>query len=244
MTVWGRVSPGIRPDTMARVLTLTGRSAWGWDESEVPFFEYSERSVPQSRRYLTALSAEKGRTIRPRLSPFWLALRTTRLPFLTATFVPVLLGILIAVRHGAFDWLTALLTVVGAAFVHLGINVSNDIFDTLSGADEANVNPTQFSGGSRVLIYDLVTLRQLIALCVALFGGELVAGPRPEGGYAVTATDASTVRRVLGVAGIRGVRVAEAREEEPAARRRSSCRHPRQHDGGVPEVVHPSGGDR
>jgi hypothetical protein len=50
VTVWGRVSPGIRPDTMARVLTLTGRSAWGWDESEVPFFEYSERSVPRSRR--------------------------------------------------------------------------------------------------------------------------------------------------------------------------------------------------
>ena len=35
---------GIRPDSMTRVLTLIGRSAWGWDESEVPFFEYSERS--------------------------------------------------------------------------------------------------------------------------------------------------------------------------------------------------------
>ena len=82
-----RPQPGIGYDER-RYLQLWGRSdgttftpsrAWGWDETEVPFFEYSERSVPQSRRYLAALSVEKGRTIRPRLSPFWLALRTTRL---------------------------------------------------------------------------------------------------------------------------------------------------------------------
>jgi 1,4-dihydroxy-2-naphthoate octaprenyltransferase len=150
--------------------------AWGWDEHEVPFFEYSERSVPQSRHYLAQLSAEKGRTIRPRLAAGWLFLRTTRLPFLSATFVPVLLGIAIAARHGAFDWGLALLTVIGAAFAHLGINVANDIFDTLSGADEANVNPTQFSGGSRVLIYDLLTLRQLVALDTALFGAAILIG--------------------------------------------------------------------
>ncbi|HEY4767969.1 MAG TPA: prenyltransferase, partial [Candidatus Limnocylindria bacterium] len=54
--------------------------------------------------------------------------------------------------------------------------VTNDIFDTLSGADEANVNPTQFSGGSRVLIYDLVTLRQLVALAIGLFGGAAAIG--------------------------------------------------------------------
>ena len=28
--------------------------AWGWDEAELPFFEYSERSVGQSRRYFDA----------------------------------------------------------------------------------------------------------------------------------------------------------------------------------------------
>jgi len=115
--VWGRVSPGIRPDTMARVLTLTGRSAWGWDESEVPFFEYSERSVPRSRRYFDALSAERGTPVKPKLPFGFLVLRTTRLPFLTATIVPVLLGILIAAVHGAFDLASAALTVIGAAFV-------------------------------------------------------------------------------------------------------------------------------
>jgi 1,4-dihydroxy-2-naphthoate octaprenyltransferase len=150
--------------------------AWGWDEQEVPFFEYSERSVPQSRHYLAQLSAEKGRTIRPRLAAGWLFLRTTRLPFLSATFVPVLLGIAIAAYHGQFDWSLALPTIFGGAFAHLGINVANDIFDTLSGADDANVNPTQFSGGSRVLIYDLLTLRQLVAIDAALFGAAILIG--------------------------------------------------------------------
>jgi hypothetical protein len=37
----------------------------------------------------------------------WLALRTTRLPFLTATIVPVVLGIAIAASQGSFDWFTA-----------------------------------------------------------------------------------------------------------------------------------------
>jgi 1,4-dihydroxy-2-naphthoate octaprenyltransferase len=157
-------------------VTFRPTRAWGWDEHEVPFFEYSERSVPQSRHYLAQLSAEKGRTIRPRLAAGWLFLRTTRLPFLSATLVPVLLGIAIAAYHGEFAWWLALLTVFGGAFAHLGINVANDIFDTLSGADDANVNPTQFSGGSRVLIYDLLTLRQLVAIDAALFGAAILIG--------------------------------------------------------------------
>ena len=157
-------------------VSFTPTRAWGWDEAETPFFEYSERSVPQSRRYLAALSEQMGRTIRPRLSFGWLALRTTRLPFISATATSVVLGILIAVRHGSFDPWLAVLTLVGASLAHLAINVSNDIFDTLSGADAANVNPTQFSGGSRVLIYDLLSMRQLIAVAVGLFGGAAAIG--------------------------------------------------------------------
>jgi 1,4-dihydroxy-2-naphthoate octaprenyltransferase len=171
LQLWGRAG---QPSGGRVVFTPT--RAWGWDEAEMPFFEYSERSVPQSRRYLERLSAEAGRRIRPRLSLGWLALRTTRLPFLSATVIPVLLGILIALRHGAFDIWLALLTLVGASLAHLAINVTNDIFDTLSGADAANVNPTQFSGGSRVLIYDLLTLRQLVAVALVLFGGAAAIG--------------------------------------------------------------------
>jgi 1,4-dihydroxy-2-naphthoate octaprenyltransferase len=187
LQLWGRVADGIR---------FTPTRAWGWDETEMPFFEYSERSVPQSRRYLTALSAEKGRTIRPRLSPFWLALRTTRLPFLSATAVPVLLGIAVAASHGAFMWWTALLTVIGASFAHLAINVTNDVFDTLSGADDANPTPTQFSGGSRVAIYDLVSVRGLVLLAVALYAAAGAIG------LALVWATQSTTLLWIGVAGI------------------------------------------
>jgi 1,4-dihydroxy-2-naphthoate polyprenyltransferase len=169
--LWGRAAADDRGGTR-----FSPTRAWGWDERVTPFFEYSERSVPQSRRYLAALSEEKGRTIRPRLSLFWLALRTTRLPFLSATAVPVLLGIAIAASHGAFTWWTALLTLIGGSLAHLAINVTNDIFDTLSGADEANTTPTQFSGGSRVAIYELLTIRQLVAVALALFAGAGAIG--------------------------------------------------------------------
>ena len=187
LQLWGRVTDGVR---------FSPTRAWGWDETEMPFFEYSERSVPQSRRYLTALSAEKGRAIRPRLSPFWLALRTTRLPFLSATAVPVLLGIAVAASHGTFTWWTALLTVVGASFAHLAINVTNDIFDTLSGADDANPTPTQFSGGSRVVIYDLVSVRGL-----AVLAGALYAAAAAIGLLLVVVTESPTLLWI-GIAGI------------------------------------------
>jgi len=199
-----RPQPGIGYDER-RYLQLWGRSdgsaftatrAWGWDEAEVPFFEYSERSVPQSRRYLAQLSEEKGRTIRPRLSPFWLALRTTRLPFLSATAVPVLLGIAVAATDGAFTWWTALLTLIGASFAHLAINVTNDIFDTLSGADDANTTPTQFSGGSRVAVYDLVSIPGLIWLALALFGGAAAIG------LLLVAVTGSLTLLWIGIAGI------------------------------------------
>ncbi|MCA1571804.1 MAG: prenyltransferase [Chloroflexi bacterium] len=187
LQLWGRASDGS--------LFIPTR-AWGWDETETPFFEYSERSVPQSRRYLAALSVEKGRTIRPRLSLFWLALRTTRLPFLSATAVPVLLGIAAAASDGAFTWWTALLTLIGGSFAHLAINVTNDIFDTLSGADEANTTPTKFSGGSRVAVYELVSIRGLSWLALALFA---IAGAI---GLLLVAITGSLTLLWIGLAGI------------------------------------------
>jgi 1,4-dihydroxy-2-naphthoate octaprenyltransferase len=191
MQLWGHAAAPV-----SGRITFTPTQAWGWDEAEIPFFEYAERSVPQSRRYLAQLSEEQGRTVHPRLSLGWLLLRTTRLPFLSATLVPVLLGIAVAARHGDFNWWLALVTIIGASFAHLGINVSNDIFDTLSGADEANLNPTQFSGGSRVLIYDLLTLRQLVAIDLGLFGAAAAIGL-----YLVWATASQTLL-LIGLAGI------------------------------------------
>ena len=189
VTVWGRAS-----GAEGRV-TLSGENAWGWDETEVPFFEYSERSLPQSRRYFDALSAERGTPVKPKLSFGFLTLRTTRLPFLTATIIPVVLGILIAASHGAFDLVSAALTVIGASFVQLGLNVANDVFDTVQGADDANVTPTKFSGGSRVIQYGLVSLRQMAGLATVFY---VLAGVI---GVILLVTRGSTALFVIGVVG-------------------------------------------
>jgi 1,4-dihydroxy-2-naphthoate octaprenyltransferase len=189
VTVWGpaQVADG-------RV-TVVGRAAWGWDESEVPFFEYSERSVGKSRAYFDALSAERGTPVKPRLSFGFLTLRATRLPFLTATIVPVTLGILIAASHGSFELVAALLTIVGASFVQLGLNVANDVFDTMSGADDANVTPTKFSGGSRVIQYGLVSFRQMATLSTIFYVLAAIIG------LILLATHGSTALLVIGVVG-------------------------------------------
>jgi 1,4-dihydroxy-2-naphthoate octaprenyltransferase len=140
------------------------RAARGWSEADIPFMELCERALPQARRYLGSLSQDRGVEVKPRMSmglKFFLA---TRLPFLTATLVPVGVGFAAAAYERHFNTWLALLTLVGAVAVHLGLNVANDVFDALNGADDANVNPTMFSGGSRVIQYGLVSLRQMIAL--------------------------------------------------------------------------------
>ena len=164
VSLWGKLE-----QSGSDGLVLKPERELHWDEEEIPFFELSERAVPQARRYYEQVSAETGRDVRPKLSFGWLFLRATRLPFLSATFVPVLLGIAIAAYVNGFNWWLALLTVIGGAAIHLGVNVSNDVFDTQSGADEANVNPTQFSGGSRVILYGLVSMRRMALLAAGFF---------------------------------------------------------------------------
>jgi 1,4-dihydroxy-2-naphthoate octaprenyltransferase len=163
VSLWGRVTSG------GRDVEFRPHRAWRWDEADVPFFEYAERSNSQARRYLRSLSDARGTEVRPRLSRFWTALISMRLPFLTATIVPVLLGIAVAARHDAIDWWLAVLTLVGACAVHIGLNTANDVFDALSGADEANINPTQFSGGSRVIQRGILSLKQMSTISLSAY---------------------------------------------------------------------------
>ena len=173
VTVWGRAADA---DAGQGRMTFRGEIAWGWDEADIPFPEYLERTVGQSRRYLADVSRETGRSVRPQLSRGWLFLRATRLPFLSATLIPVAIGLAIAAANGFFDVLPAVLTVIGAAAVHLGLNVANDVFDTRLGADDANVNPTQYSGGSRVIQYGLVSLSGMQRLGLVFYAVATVIG--------------------------------------------------------------------
>jgi 1,4-dihydroxy-2-naphthoate octaprenyltransferase len=161
---WGtaRVAGGSVAVTVERVT--------GWDEDDVPFFEYAERTVGEAKSYM----AELGQ--RPRLSAFWTFFLTTRLPFLTATVVPIALGGAVAARHGSFSWLWFGLAMLGGILIHLGLNMANDLFDDASGADAANVTPTPFSGGSRVIQYGLVSRSTVVAATVACYLGGVAIG--------------------------------------------------------------------
>jgi 1,4-dihydroxy-2-naphthoate octaprenyltransferase len=161
ISIWGTLAPD--GDRFA----LNAQRHWGWDEEITPFPEYVERSNPQARRYLDELSRERGIEIKARLSPFWTFFLATRLPFLTATFVPILLGIAVAGYDGQFNLWLALVTVLAGAAIHIGLNVANDVFDALSGADEANYRPTQYSGGSRVIQRGILPISRMIAISTA-----------------------------------------------------------------------------
>lgn len=152
------------------------RMARGWDEQTLPFFELCERALPQARRYLQALSRERGVPVVPRMGWGWKLFNATRAPFLTATLVPVGLGLAAAAYDGPFSWKLAGLTTLGGVAAHLAINITNDIFDTRSGADEVNVTPTMFSGGSRVLQYGLLSMSEMSALAAACYGVAIASG--------------------------------------------------------------------
>jgi 1,4-dihydroxy-2-naphthoate octaprenyltransferase len=104
-------------------------------------------------------------------------IRTTRAPFLTASGMPVLLGVFAAWgRAGVFHLDRFLLTLGGVLCVHLGANVANDYYDYVTGADTMNPEPTPFSGGSRVIQDGLVSARSSLALAIAFLGAGLAMG--------------------------------------------------------------------
>ena len=165
VSVWGKVSK------VNGSLQVRPERTHGWDEERMHFFELCERSVPSAHRYMQKLSRERGEPVKTKMSLGWLIFLATRVPFLTATFVPILLGAVIARNDGFSAWWLFALALLGGSVIHLGLNVANDVSDATSGADFANANPTMFSGGSRMIQYGLVSLQtmKLVSLgCYAL----------------------------------------------------------------------------
>lgn len=103
-------------------------------------------------------------------------LKAIRIPFFTATVIPVTLGSIIAwYDTNKFMWMRFWLAMLGTLFIHIGTNLSNDYFDHLSGCDEANPNPTPFSGGSRVIQEGLIAPKKILYVSLASFilGGTI-----------------------------------------------------------------------
>ena len=128
------------------------------------------------------LKDKTAESVRPKISFTtkmfcWMVIM--RLPFLTATIVPILLGAAVASRYVSIDWIYFALTMLGGFFLHIGTNTSNDYFDHTSGTDEANYNyMVPFSGGSRSIQMGLISAKGMLYLSIATFAiGGLIGIP-------------------------------------------------------------------
>ncbi len=101
---------------------------------------------------------------------FKIWLKAIRIPFATATIIPVALGSIIAWHDtDKFMWIRFWLAMLGALLIHIGTNLANDYFDHLSGCDKANPNPTPFSGGSRVIQQGLIAPNDILHVSLVSF---------------------------------------------------------------------------
>jgi len=119
---------------------------------------------PANRRVIT-----EGALLKKKAFAWFLAMRV---PFLTASISPVLLGGAIAwsTQH-QFSWALLLLTMLAGGLLHLGVNVINDYFDHVSGNDDLNTEFIRpFSGGSRVIQMGLLSPLEMLVGAAVLFG--------------------------------------------------------------------------
>jgi 1,4-dihydroxy-2-naphthoate polyprenyltransferase len=98
----------------------------------------------------------------------WLA--GTRPKTLPAAVVPVLIGSGVALGYGRFSWWRALLALVVALALQVGVNFANDYSDGIRGSDERRVGPV------RLVAAGLAPPRQVLAAALGCFVLAGVAG--------------------------------------------------------------------
>ena len=102
-----------------------------------------------------------------------------RLPFLSATIMPILVGAAVAkFMEYAVDWSWLGLTLLGGSLLHIGTNTSNDYFDHLSGTDNLNYNYSNkgLNGGSRGIQMGLISPEGVRNLAIVVFGLSVLVG--------------------------------------------------------------------
>jgi len=105
-----------------------------------------------------------------------LFVRAIRVPFFTATLVPVSIGAAEAARSGRFDLVLYLLCLVGAVLFQASSNVLNDYFDHRGGTDDVNIYFNPFSGGSRLIQEGKLTPKQTLTLGLVLLAAGIGIG--------------------------------------------------------------------
>ena len=102
----------------------------------------------------------------------------TRPQFLTASFLPVLVGTAWGVRAaGPWDGWSFLLAAVAVLLLHAASNVLNDVGDEWSGSDRNNherIYP--FTGGSRFIQNGILDARAMLRFSLGLFAAAVLFG--------------------------------------------------------------------
>lgn len=130
----------------------------------------------------TPLTDKTADEVRPKISFLtkifkWMVIM--RLPFLSATFVPIFAGAAVTSMLGeSVSWSWLGLTLLGGAFLHIGTNTSNDYFDHISGTDAINYNYSNkgLNGGSRSIQMGLITPKGMLILAITTFAMSAVVG--------------------------------------------------------------------
>jgi len=117
------------------------------------------------------------------LRRFGLWFRAMRVPFFTATLVPVVLGAAIAFSNlsaagagEAWSWSTFWWVLLGAILAQAGTNMSNDYFDHTTRNDEVNRLFSPFNGGSRMIQAGLMPPWKVLLAAMVSFLGAIAIG--------------------------------------------------------------------
>ena len=103
----------------------------------------------------------------------------TRLPFLSATWIPIIASLVWGINQGliTMDWNTFIFIFLGGSFLHLAANTYNDYFDWTSGTDQINNDYfLQLSGGSRAIELGLISEKQLFRLATSFLALSGIMG--------------------------------------------------------------------
>jgi len=100
-----------------------------------------------------------------------------RLPFVTASVMPVLIGSSAAfAAAGTFNLTLFILAVVTIICLNLGINLANEYFDHLSGNDWINKNRNPFSGGTGLIQAGFISPKAVLIAAWLAFALTAILG--------------------------------------------------------------------
>tara|TARA_Y100001968_G_C19415544_1_gene748788 strand:- start:990 stop:2261 length:1272 start_codon:yes stop_codon:yes gene_type:complete len=130
----------------------------------------------------TPLKNKTPDEVRPKISILtkiftWMVIM--RLPFLSATFVPIFAGAAVTSMLGQdVSWGWLLLTLLAGSLLHIGTNTSNDYFDHISGTDARNYNYSNkgLNGGSRSIQMGLISPKGILTIAIIAFTLSAVVG--------------------------------------------------------------------